>query len=159
MRIFYCNIPKMISHKHKYIFIHIPKTGGTSIEKALLEAEGVHWGKEGIAGLPSKTKKKFFMNESLDSSPQHWTLDEYPKEFQENYFCFSFVRNPWAIWVSEYKSLNPTILDLDPNITFEEFIDNPRRFDYHLKPQFNFINHNINYVGRTESLNEDFQKI
>ena len=32
---------KMISHKNKYIFVHIPKCGGTSIEKVLCTTENV----------------------------------------------------------------------------------------------------------------------
>ena len=31
----------MISHKHNFIFIHIPKCGGTSVELALLKNEGI----------------------------------------------------------------------------------------------------------------------
>ena len=31
----------MISHKYKYIFVHIPKCLGTSVERVLLEHEGI----------------------------------------------------------------------------------------------------------------------
>ena len=31
----------MISHKHKFIFVHINRTGGTSIEKALRDFGGI----------------------------------------------------------------------------------------------------------------------
>jgi hypothetical protein len=62
----------MISHHHKCIFVHIPKTAGTSIEKAL---------------LPANPRK----------GSDHSILREYRghKCFSE-YFKFSFVRNPWA---------------------------------------------------------------
>ena len=33
-----------INHKHKFIFIHIPKTAGTSIENAAKSA-GIVWGR------------------------------------------------------------------------------------------------------------------
>ncbi len=45
----------MISHKHKYIFIHIPKCGGTSVELALLKNEGVdfkNYEKDDLKFLP-----------------------------------------------------------------------------------------------------------
>ena len=31
----------MISHKHKFIFIHVPKCGGSSVEHTLLTHEGI----------------------------------------------------------------------------------------------------------------------
>ena len=31
----------MISHKHKFIFIHIPKCGGSSVEQSLLELHDI----------------------------------------------------------------------------------------------------------------------
>jgi len=71
----------MISHKHKCIFIHIPKTGGTSVEIAL-QGEG--------SKLPIK----------------HKTVLQYKKESSEifnKYFKFTIVRNPWDLMVSWWK--------------------------------------------------------
>lgn len=60
----------MISHEHQCIFIHIPKTAGTSIEYLLSE----------------KT-----------SGSLHEPLSFYEKEpMFGTYFKFTFVRNPWA---------------------------------------------------------------
>jgi hypothetical protein len=67
----------MINHKHKFIFIHIPKCGGVSVEKHL------GWG--GV---------------------RHHTMEFYMKKYAglnlDEYYNFTFVRNPGARLVSWY---------------------------------------------------------
>ena len=67
---------RMIVEKRKCIFIHIPKTGGTSIEYFFKKKGG-----QRKHALPRKIKKEF---------PSKW----------ENYYKFAFVRNPWDRFVS-----------------------------------------------------------
>ena len=71
----------MIDSKHKFIFIHIPRTGGTSIEEQFQYSE-------------AKEKNK------------HWNLNDWhnhlSNESFKSYFKFTFVRNPWDIIVSKY---------------------------------------------------------
>lgn len=70
----------MISREHKFIFIHIPKTGGTSIEQAL------------------KAKVK--------GASKHRTVTDYENQLKsdiEKYFLFSVIRNPWDKLVSYWK--------------------------------------------------------
>ena len=73
----------MINHKHKFIFIHIPRTGGTSIEQQFSHDVGV----------------------SGDGT-KHWNLDQYKEALSneqfDNYFKFTFIRNPWDIVISKY---------------------------------------------------------
>lgn len=69
----------MISNKHKFIFIHIPKTGGTSIEKAF--------------------------NQNLVGE-KHRTMTQYENILDTNidqYFLFSVIRNPWDRMVSYWN--------------------------------------------------------
>jgi chondroitin 4-sulfotransferase 11 len=72
----------MINHKHKFLFVHIPRTGGTSIEK----------------NFPNYTEKR-----------KHWTLNGLKEildlEIFDEYFKFSFVRNPWDFIISKYKDV------------------------------------------------------
>jgi hypothetical protein len=67
----------MINHKHKFIFIHIPKCGGLSIESVF------NW-----------------------KSSRHDTMELYkkcnPHIDLNNYYKYTFVRNPWDRMVSWY---------------------------------------------------------
>jgi hypothetical protein len=68
----------MIDHKRKFVFVHIPKTGGTSI------------------------------NTALGSFPSHTTARQYLRKYPQakQYFKFAIVRNPWDYLVSYYHFYN-----------------------------------------------------
>ena len=84
----------MINHKHRFIFVHIIKTGGESIEK-FFRGRKIH---------------KFAKNYKKQIGNRRWN----------NYFKFAFVRNPFSHAVSDYYwRLH---LCGQPNISFKEFI-------------------------------------
>ena len=88
-------MPWGLSHQHKFIFIHIPKTAGTTIcsswEGSLLK----HICKE--TGVLGGTHKSAMDLKAM--FPQEW----------DEYFKFTVVRNPYDRFVSKFffKQLNP----------------------------------------------------
>ena len=75
----------MISTRHRCIFVHIPKTAGTSVEAAL------GWFTEYTRGAQD--------HRSIRKLREAITPDEFC-----TYFKFTFVRNPWDRVVSWYKN-------------------------------------------------------
>jgi len=150
----------LISHEHKFVFIHIPKTAGSSIELFFEKKLGVPKNQcadpKGCPGI-------------------HY--DELTDDICSEYFMFTFVRNPWARMVSLHKYwffnrpyYNRRIGHLPKD--FKYFCDNTEHvFDHlpsaervHILPQVD-LNGNgdcmkyVDYVGRFENLKEDFNII
>jgi chondroitin 4-sulfotransferase 11 len=150
----------MLSHKHKCIFIHIPKTAGQSIEQSLDPKAFAARG-QGIYGH------------------QNLLMGNYP-HFPE-YFKFTVVRNPWDRVLSAYLY---DISQANNGFTFDsrKFINNhlgPTRDGFcqfvtryldkltsnllrlHYIPQYKWIStvKNFDYVCRFETLQEDFNII
>ena len=71
----------MINHEHKFIFIHIPKCAGTSVGKTLYS----------LVGNDSKTYDGFKIHH-----------DEFDEKIWEEYFVFTFLRNPQDRLLSQY---------------------------------------------------------
>ena len=71
----------MVSHKHKFIFLHIPKCAGTSIGETLNSYFDEYWNYSGF-------------------KIHH---DDLTKKMLKEYFVFSIVRNPWDRLFSQYK--------------------------------------------------------
>jgi hypothetical protein len=111
----------------KLVFIHVPKTGGTSVRAALDAAvgDGAEWNSAGIwpAILASPRRdelfpmfKRFFSMESaLKVSHQHLPaclLREFvgPQTWGV-YYKFATVRNPWDYVVSMYHYLRQALPD------------------------------------------------
>ena len=87
-----------ISHKHKIVFVHIPKTGGATIEKTLKI-----FGSDNNGSL--KPNYDILYGISGNRILQHLKINEINEltenKFQE-YKLFSFVRNPYDRIVSEF---------------------------------------------------------
>jgi len=156
----------MIVHDYKTIFIHVPKTGGTSIENFFVE----------MFGLNPKTDRPVLLL-GLNYAKVgplwlgHLTAEEYyklhfvSKEIFDNYYKFAFVRNPWMRAVSSYKSLNydlaisfRTYVKVLLPILYKNFM-----YDF-VKPQYKFLCNEkdeiiVDFLGRFENLKEDFKKV
>ncbi len=157
----------MISHKHKCIFIHIPKTAGMSIENSFLQSLGLkfHKGQCPPLLLSYNENKNIGPPSLAHLTPAQYVAHSYiSQELFESYFKFTFVRNPWERAVSIYKYFSYHRM-----LSFEGFLEYrfpelwEERYDF-VMPQVNFIfdqegNQLVDYVGRFENLKGDFSKI
>lgn|GEM_PF-1297254 len=99
----------IISHRHKFIFIHIPKTAGEAVSDALTPILGPE-------DLVLKTPPDIWLRSF--TQPQHRNLDGLSKhtrsrkvrsrigtQMWNDYFTFAFVREPIARMLSWYRYL------------------------------------------------------
>ena len=125
----------MISKEKQFLFLHIPKTGGTSLLGQLEKYCSPHYG-----GHPQ------LLRYIENNKKQYPDIEEYYK--------FTIVRNPWDRLVSAFFFLqeggnqNPHDIAAQRTLSeysFEKFVEvlqsNPRYFNHivHLKPQMFFI--------------------
>ena len=154
----------MISHKHKFIYIKVGKSGSTSIESCLLS-----------------------YNKTNVTHCGHYHIQDDINHRTNNYFKFTFVRNPWPRCVSKYyymKSKGDELHRAYRKGSFREFLindDNRFFIDYPLNKRTQYLNKmrlkvaphdnqldwisdengNIltDYIGRIENAQEDFNTI
>ena len=166
-----------ISHKHKFVYIAVPKTASTVVRLAL-------------DGRMREDKKPYADIVSVpdESSPynHHTTASELKKHFKEmgwnwdEYFKFSFVRNPWERLVSFYfykkryyetngfverwpsRVLNEPFMEICKEQTlgksFGEFLEiawEAKCSDFLYEGDSLLLD----FVGRTETLQQDFNKV
>lgn len=124
----------IISHGRKFIFVHIPKTGGTSLSLAL-EAKAMK--DDILIGDTPKAKNRRKRYKDVSVSGRLWKhsrlTDIYGLLTQdqiENYFVFTIVRNPWDRMVSYYHWLktqnfqHPAVTIAQDN-SFSDFLLDP----------------------------------
>lgn len=96
----------MISRKHACIFVHVPKTGGQSIEYMFLKEHGLSWTERAPLLLGHNTDRS-----KGPLKLAHLTAEEYVSRGHvtqsdfDCYYKFAFVRDPWERAVSFYKYL------------------------------------------------------
>ena len=161
----------MIFFKNKLIFIHIPRTAGSTVENFL-------WKYEDDLKRTSKNLWMGFVtkynNEFQTGGLQHLTTNHvtkiYPKEMSE-YFTFAFVRNPFTRIVSQYLyTLNhradlQEYLGIDYNAPYEKYLEKIDKIDHvQWMPMHKFLldesdNLKVKFVGRQENFKNDFLKV
>lgn len=129
-----------------YIFIHVPKTAGSSITRAL----------------------------NIGEHCCHEPLSKYPSYLLKNVFSFTFVRNPYdrifsaynylsqmrgndadnafaSEHLSRYKNFNTFIKDFKKSETLQQWL--------HFRSVFDFIDGPIDFIGKYENLQHDFNVV
>ncbi len=150
------------------IFIHIPKAGGKSMESffkkinSRLRIGCLHMKASAWVDRKKNSKKCFALS----------------KKERESAFIFSFVRNPFDRLLSAYMYLsggygNQSDIKFGKtlNISFEGFVKKdflsfwegekfiPGRGKLHFEPMINYINRDIDFIGRFENIQEDFNTV
>jgi len=162
----------VIDFKNKIIFIHIPKTGGTSVEMYFQKIRNLS--DHDISSLAIFKNKK---ESNLERGNQHCSLSMYEKFFfggriPEDYRIFTIVRNPYTRFWSEWSSRKlpppsrfivsfylPLILLIFLSKKKYNFL---KDFNSHMKPQSSFLFGKNNYkikILRFENLNEEFEQL
>lgn len=135
----------IINDKHKFIFVHVPKTGGTMIKQILCDKFGCDgW----IGGHHSITQIKELQN----------TLWTRTYAERKDYFTFGCVRNPYTRMQSAYKEIRGA-KNYKKSGNFEEFCINPPTQFPHIQTQTHWLfgsNTKVDLILRTEHLDTDF---
>jgi hypothetical protein len=162
----------VISHRHKFVFIHVPKTAGSSIETVLQKNTDCKKLKGGFRDSDLKT---------CPFCPPSWCIKHKPfyllNEEIKKYYSFGFVRNPWDLVVSSFhwwlKSERPRwvhrgMQNLLKEVNFDNFIRSDMK---HYLNQMDHKNYGqlfwlqsesgfeVDFIGRFENLQEDFNTV
>jgi hypothetical protein len=164
----------LISHRHNFLFVHIAKTGGTSVRSALRR---YRWsGRYGpalfTASLMSQmTRPRHRLGVKFPRHAKAIAAKEMlPAEVFERLFKFVFVRNPWDLQVSSWHHIAREKPQVVAGVrTFADFLklkfDPERPFDYMLdisrELQSDYIvdlhgRTIVDFIGRYEHLQGDF---
>jgi len=142
----------MISHDYKFIFVHIGRTGGSSLERLF----GVDVTKDSRTAVTGNTD---FREKHKDLS---FYYRRYPKEF-DRYFKFTIIRNPYDRLVSAWLWRCNVVKDHDCSL--KEFISKipdgwgsiPRLTLDHLS--FDASVKRLDFIARFETLQDDVRTI
>lgn len=157
----------MICRDYNCLYVHIPKTAGQSVEQFFMDLLGLDWEHDREALLLQSNDDPARGTEKL----AHLSASEYvdcgylPQQEFSAYFKFSFVRNPWSRILSEYRYRN-----YFHHLSFRDFVLNklprPGWDDQyrHVMPQYDMLHDRqgnllVDFVGRFESLQQDFDKV
>ena len=144
----------MIDFKRKLIYIHIPKTGGSAIESALIHEDlGLHdYNGQRIDTIKNNKLEKYFP----PKGNPHATLKETIKEINtDEFLVFTVIRNPWSRFASLYRYHSKLLkLNLNP----QEYVQKKGSlfFKYNLEGMIG--SENI-IVLKQENLQEEFSKM
>jgi len=164
----------LLSVKYNFLFVHIAKTGGTSVRAAL---------------APLRWRDAMYIPQFIASRLSHATghriasqlprpariiaaKEMLPQELFDKLFKFAFVRNPWDLQVSSWHHLKRERPQLVENIPdFPSFIrwklDPERPYQYHIdtsiERQTDYLKDLdgtilVNFIGKYENLQEDYDE-
>jgi hypothetical protein len=163
------------SVKHNFLFVHIAKTGGTSVRAALAP---LRWRDPIYIPQFIASRLSHATGHRIASKlPRHARIiaakEMLPRELFDKLFKFTFVRNPWDLQVSSWHHLKrerPHLVEHLPD--FESFLrwklDPERPYQYHvdtsIELQSDYLKDLdgtilVDFIGKYENLQEDYEEV
>jgi len=140
------------------LFIHIPRTGGTTVE---------HWLSQlGALGLHS-----YSLPNVMRVTPQHLRVNDVEELIGDNYFEYTFaiVRNPFDRIASEFRLRRKLALEgvFNASPRFSSWLENqldaarknPFHLDNHFRPQWEFVSSAVDVYKYEDGLREILTKV
>ena len=152
----------LVSESHRFLFVHVPRTGGTSIQEAL-QPFSTQASRNRINKVASKMGLRAWNRRHF---PVHTTLRSasrsLPGGIVQDLFKFAFVRNPWGRLASDYFfKLNNTDHRRHGETVglggFEAWLS--QEAGKERSSQLAMLGPDLDFQGRFESLSEDFGRI
>jgi hypothetical protein len=151
----------MISLQKRFLFVHIPKTAGNSIQTILR-----HYSEDEItSSRPSQDGiERFGVRNANYKIKKHSTLAEYRAALGEEQFRrlykFACVRNPWDRLISYFFTPGQQRVEWDRH-AFKKFVSKTLSVADYLRLEEAEVDPfgNVNRVMRFENLAEDFQTV
>lgn len=167
----------LLSYRYRFLFVHIAKTGGTSIRTAL---RPYRWGWPYTGALmlcslmSQMTRPRHMLGVKFPRHAKAIAAQEMlPATFYDSLFKFTVVRNPWDLQVSSYHHLrreHPEVVKELPD--FRSFLlhkFNPHRernflLDISRERQWHYVTDHdgaaiVDFVARYESLDDHYARI
>ena len=165
----------LLSPKYQFLFVHIAKTGGTSVRSAL---EGLRWRDPWYYAMFLCSRLSHLSGHRIATKlPRHAKIiaaqELLPKEDFDRLFKFAFVRNPWDLQVSSFHHIRRERPHyLGGHERFEDFLrwklDPERPYQYHIDTSITLQTDYlvdlrgrilVDFIGRYERLGEDFATV
>lgn len=164
----------LLSVKYNFLFVHIAKTGGTSVRAALAP---LRWRDPLYIPQFIASRLSHATGHRIASKlPRHAKIiaakEMLPRELFEKLFKFAFVRNPWDLQVSSWHHLRrerPHLVEHLPD--FDSFVrwklDPDRPYQYHIdtsiERQTDYLKDLdgtilVDFIGKYENLQEDYEE-
>lgn len=162
----------LLSVRHRFLYVHIAKTGGTSVRAALAR---LRWSDPWYWPMFLCSRFSHLSGHRIGTKfPRHAKVvaakELLPKEFFEQLYKFGFVRNPWDLQVSSFHHIRrerPQFMGgyqdfgdflrwkLDPERPYQYHIDTSIEWqtDYLVDLHGQLV---VDFIGRYERLQEDF---
>jgi len=162
----------LLSPKHRFLFVHIAKTGGTSVRAALAARR---WADPWYWPMFLCSRFSHLSGHRIGTKlPRHAKIvaakELLPREYFDSLFKFAFVRNPWDLQVSSFHHIRrerPQYLGghtdfgdflrwkLDPERPYQFHVDTSIELqtDYLIDLHGTIV---VDFIGRYERLEQDF---
>ena len=163
----------LVSHTKHFAFVHVPKTGGTSLSAVLRPYSDEY-------PLPLRVVGNLLDNRGFERGPPLQRLFGVPRHApyldirkrlgarMDDYFSFAVVRNPWDLVVSEYlyikrrprHYLHQAVSVMTSVEAFMDLKLSPTSHPRNRLIQYDFLSDadggiGVDFVGRFERINKD----